>query len=251
MTNHSPLDPFSTGVVDRIIEPLTRKEGIRHLWLGDSRMGKTYANKTLLAYIRKRKLIDIMLSVDDKSRWKAQYEGTYRANPSALRSAPLMPGEDRKNIVFRGTATTLSADDGVDPEDVAEMAWSLIRSAPCTVLVNLDELADATNGKQSWKGHQLPQLYRKGGGIGLSIVATTQMPQLLPREAFGLSETIGIFRMSGREAEYLSDYRVVHPEDVSTIENLKVGEWMLFQKSTPRNPEIYMFGATSQAKAPT
>lgn len=234
-------NPLESGAIDRIIEPLTRKEGMRHLWLGDSRMGKTYANRLLIKYIRQRKMVNVMLTIDDKSRWKAQYEGTFRANPGSLTSHPLMPGEDRTNIVFRGVATTLQADMGVDPEDVANMAWGLIRTAPITVLVNIDELADATNGKQSWKGEQLPQLYRKGGGVGLSVIATTQMPQLLPREAFGLSETIGIFRMSGREAQYLSDYRVIRDEDVSVIENLKVGEWLLYQKSTPYDSSIYMF----------
>jgi hypothetical protein len=225
--------------MERIIEPLQRKEGVRHLWLGDSRMGKTYANRALLGYIRKRCLVDVVLTIDDKSRWKAQYDGTFRANPSHLRKTGILPGDDAGNIVFRGVATTLSPDDSVEPEDVAEMAWEMIRAKPCTVLLNIDELADATNGNQNWKGTRLPQLYRKGGGIGLSVVATTQLPQMLPREAFGLSETIGIFRMSGREAEYLYKYRVIEEVDIDAIQNLKIGEWLMYQKSTPRDANVY------------
>ena len=217
--------------MERIAGALRKKEGFRHTWLGDSRMGKTTANVQLIRWVQQQKLVDVTLHVDDKDRWKAQYEGTYRANPQDLKARPPRMGENPNNIVFRGVAISLDLSNGVEPESVADMAWALVRLKPVSVLVNIDELADATNGHQSWKGESIPQLYRKGGGIGISVVSTTQMPQLLPREAFGLSDTIGIFRLTSREAEYLANYRVIGIEDVETIANLEVGQFILFAKS--------------------
>jgi hypothetical protein len=226
---------------ERIVSSLRKKErdGFRHLWLGDSGMGKTTANRALIQYVLAHKLVDIVLTIDDKNRWRAQYDGTQRVNPAHLSKQPLMPGDDHRQIVFRGIASSLSADEGVDPEDVAQMGWDLVRLKPCSVLINVDELADATNGHQSWMAQTMPQLYRKGRGVGLSVTATTQMPQLLPREAFGLSDTIGIFRMTGREAEYLWQFRVVDQWGRDTIPSLEVGQFLLFQKSVPPDHTIH------------
>lgn len=228
--NYNVLDPIKFGVPDMITEALGKREGFRHLWLGDSGMGKTFANQYLIQWLRKQRLVDIILSIDDKSRWKAQYEGTYRAHPEHLKREPPHGREDPQHIVFRGIAATQNLKDNVSPKDVTDMAWEMVRLHPCTVLINIDELADATNGSQAWMDDIIPQVYRKGRGVGLSIVATTQMPQLLPREAFGLSDTIGIFRLTSREAEYLKKYRVVEPKHVEIIANLQVGEFMLFSK---------------------
>lgn len=253
-SSHRTVDPISAGVNEMITGALKKREGFRHLWLGDSGMGKTIANKSLIEWLQKLKRINMFLSVDDKNRWEAQYEGTYRINPEHLKSKP--PGriwkdgklvkEDPNNIVFRGISysdpdTGKAPFENVDINAVAEMAWDLVRLQPITVLVNLDELADATNGYQAWAKQNMPQTYRKGRAVGISIVATTQLPQLLPREAFGLSDTIGIFRMSSREAEYLKKFNVIGAEDVDAIANLKVGEFRLFRKSFPFDPNVYRY----------
>jgi hypothetical protein len=234
---YETFDPFASGAIDKIASSLRNRDGFRHLWLGDTGMGKTEANKELISSIQRTKLIDITLTVDDKNRWKPQYQGTFRANPEHLKREPIREGEDTSNIVFRGIALTTDLNDGVNPADVARMGWELVRLHPCSILLNIDELADATNGYQHWVEEVIPQIYRKGRGVGLSIIAANQLPQLLPREAFGLSDTIGVFRLS----EYLYRYRVIEKEDIAIIENLKVGEWRLFQKSAPRDSNIYKF----------
>lgn len=235
------VDPFRAKVLETITAPLPRREGFRHLWLGDTGMGKTEANKILINWILKKKYVDLVLSIDDKNRWKSQYEGTYRANPDHLRREPIRRNEVVQHIVFRGIALTRRLDEGVDPNDVARMGWEMVRIHPCSVLINIDELVDATNGHQTWDDEEIPQIYRKGRGVGLSITATTQMPQLLPREAFGLPDTIGIFRMSGREASYLHRYNVIEKEQIGEIESLKVGEFRLYRKSHPMDSTVYKF----------
>lgn len=245
------LDPIKTGLLNVIAEPTAKGEGFRHLWLGDSRMGKTYANDILIKWLLKHRKIDLILTIDEKNAWEVQYKGGIeRVNPAHLIEvkAGEQPGDpkDKRHIVFRGIAATKTPGPGVDNIifDVANMGWEIIRVVPKTkVVLNVDELSDATNGGQHWRDDAVATLYRKGGGVGISVIATTQLPQTLPREAFALPETIGIFRMSGREAEYLAEKRVISPSDIPSIEQLKVGEFRLFRKSVSLDPNIYRFGA--------
>lgn len=239
-------DPEENQVLEQITEPLRKREGIRHLWLGDTGQGKTVANDQLLRWIRKKRLVDITLTVDDKNAHAVQYVGgTLRTNPEHLRKTPVKDNENARHIIFRGIAETKRPGPDVDNlvSDSFQMAWELVRDKPCQVLVNIDELADASDN-QHWIGGTngyAAQSYRKGRAVGISIVATTQLPQLLPREAFGLSETIGIFRLTTREAAYLAKYRVIEESEVEPIANLKVGQFRLFRKSHPLDPRIYKF----------
>lgn len=241
MTTLSPID---SGLMEIITEPLKKKEGFRHLWLGDSGMGKTVANAELLRWIHKKKLIDVTFSIDDKSAWEVQYEGgCLRVNPKHLRQVPPTSDENSKHIVFRGVAATRQTGPEVDEIifDSTLLAWDVVRSGKCTVLINIDELADATNGNQHWTRPDVGTTYRKGRSVGISLVATTQMPQLLPREAFGLSETIGIFRMTARELDYLTKYRVVMPDEIEALSTLEVGEFRMYRKRVGLMPDTYKF----------
>lgn len=240
------ITPADDTIMEQICAPLLRPKpmGMRHLWLGDSGMGKTVANDLLIKWIRKRKLVAMTITIDDKSAWEVQYAGgLLRVNPDHLRAQPPRSGEDPSHIVFRGIAVTKTPGPEVDELifDSARMAWDLVRDTSCQVLLNIDELADATNGHQSWYREEVAQTYRKGRSVGISVVATTQMPQLLPREAFGLSETIGLFRMSSREAEYLAKFRVFPDSEVEAIASLEIGEFRLFRKSQPLDPKVYKF----------
>lgn len=236
-----PKDPVKSGAVERIIGALRKNEGFRHLWLGGTGMGKTVANRTIIEYIRKQKLVDITLTVDDKDRWKPQYQGMYRKNPEHLQTEMRKAGEDASHIVFRGAAFEGNIADDIEHESVSSLAWDLVRLRPARVLVNVDELADATNGHQAWNGQTLPALYRKGRGVGISVLASTQLPQQLPRDAFGLSDTIGIFRITAREAKYLADYRVIGHEDIERVSKLEVGQWILYDKASPDDGSVYRF----------
>lgn len=250
---HATVNPETAGVNQMITGSLKKREGFRHLWLGDSGMGKTIANKSLIEWLQKQKAMDMYLSIDDKNRWAHQYEGTFRINPEHYKRKPAGFREDKTNIVFRGIAyedpvTHEAPFETVDPNQVSLMAWELVRLKPITVLVNIDELADATNGYQAWENQSMPQTYRKGRAVGISVVATTQLPQLLPREAFGLSDTIGLFRMSSREALYLHKQNVITKEEIDEIAALEVGEFRLFRKSHPVDPSIYRYVMRSKGK---
>lgn len=243
-----PVETRDCELLKQICEPLLKPKpmGMRHLWLGDSGMGKTVANDLLIRWIQRMDLVKLTFSVDDKNAHEVQYEGgLLRTNPDDLDKNPPRGSErDRAHhVVFRGIANTKRPGPDVNNLifDTAQRCWDLVREHSVQVLLNVDELADATNGHQGWRQEEVAQTYRKGRAVGISIVATTQMPQLLPREAFGLSETIGIFRMSSRELDYLAKYRVIEPSEVESIESLSVGEFRLFQKSKPMDPKVYKF----------
>ncbi len=234
------------ALLEQICIPLIQKKpmGMRHLWLGDSGMGKTVANGLLIKWIQKRKLVDYTLTIDDKSTHEVQYPGgCIRTNPKHLLSEPPTRDENARHIVFRGIAATKRPGPDVDEVifDASSLAWDMVRDASVQVLLNIDELADATNGSQGWKRPEVSSLYRKGRSVGISVVATTQLPQELPRAAFGLSETIGLFRMSGREVEYLAGKYVIPDSEVESICNLEIGEFRLFAKSKPLDPKVYRF----------
>jgi hypothetical protein len=225
-----PIIP--TDAINVITEPFTRDEAIRHGWLGDSRMGKSTANRILLDYILAKKYSPLVLTIDDKTPKMTSYPnsaqyatvGEYLTDPN--RAA-------HKHVVFRGVSMRRNKDDEISPAEIAELAWDVVREASIQVVVCIDELADATPGQgQAWLSESEPvsAIFRKGGGAGISVVWTTQLPQSLPLEAFGLSETLGIFRLDGREVDYLYRKRVIGIELMDVIPALEVGEWILYKK---------------------
>lgn len=226
-----------------ITNPLTRGDGFRHLWLGDTGMGKTWGNDLLIKYIREKKLVNVILTLDDKNAHKAQYLGTERINAADLRKRPPGPGEMRDHIVFRGVAMTRKMSEGCDPDELARLAWEIVTQQKTKVVVNIDELADATNGNQSWQAKTLAMSYRKGRGVGICILATTQLPQILPREAFGLSDTICMFRMAGRESEYLASKKAITSESAQIVPGLEVGECLIYDKARgPMDGQVIKIG---------
>lgn len=214
-----------------IAKPLEKGDGFRHLWLGDSGMGKTIANTQFVDWLRATKRVDMILTLDDKSAFSTDYHGCERINVSDLRSNPPGPNEVRTHIVFRGVAKTRRRGHGCSPEELAVMAWEMATNSKCRTVLNLDELADATTGSQAWEAKTVALTYRKGRGVGICVTATTQLPQILPREAFALSETICLFRLSGREADYLVSKKAITPEVAAIIPTLPVGSCAVYDKN--------------------
>lgn len=233
------------SLFELIAAPLSKGNGFRHLWLGDTGMGKTFANELFIGWLRATKKVDLILTLDDKDAHAAQYQGCERVNPADLRGRPPLPNEVRDHIVFRGVAMTRKIGQGCDPDDIARLAWEVATQAKRRIVVNIDELADATNGSQAWKAKTIAATYRKGRGVGICVVATTQLPQILPREAYGLSDTVCLFRMAGREAEYLASKKTITEENAAIIPTLEIGECLVYDKA--RGP---MDGKVVKIEAP-
>lgn len=226
----------ASEAVRKIIEPLKYGEGFRHGWLGDTRMGKTYANQKLIEAAISSGVI-MALILDDKGP-KVGYRGTYRANMTELQLYPPTSNEDPTRIVLRGH--TLRTGKVCTAGEIAETVLNEFHSD--RVLVSIDELRRAaTPAGREWRERETPRLFTEGGGLGVSVTWTTQSPQRIPLEAFDQTETMGIFRARGRAVKYLEDSLFLDEEMVRILPSLKVGQWVLYQKSEPWDGQIYRF----------
>lgn len=216
----------------KILAPLSRGSGTRHVWLGDTGMGKTTANRALIAYALETQAVQLVLTHDEKDPFEPQYpDATMRVNPGDLRNRPPVESEPRNHINFRGSAISRDFSQSVKPDEIAGMAWTIVRTSRCKILLNIDELSDALiPNSQIWDGAAMGAAYRKGRSVGITVVAGIQQPQLLPREAFGLAETIGLFRMDGREAAYLLQRKAITEDVANRLPGLQVGEFILTVK---------------------
>lgn len=226
--SNNPLEPGQA--IAKILEPFKRGEAIRHGWLGDSGMGKTFANVRLIDLMLRGRLVRMVITLDDKTPRGTPYIGAERATIADVIDD--YPSDDR-HIIVRGIAMNRQEEDDVDPGAVAQFAWDIVRAKDIDVAVNIDELADATPGQgQAWKKSSMPiaRAFRKGRGAGVSVLWTTQIPQSLPLEAFGLSSTMGIFRLDGREVDYLRRKNVLEAKVAEIVPSLGIGEFIIYAK---------------------
>lgn len=222
----------------KILGPLERGEGIRHGWLGDSGSGKTWANKWLVAEAVRRRLVDVVLVIDDKGP-EQQYAGCARVHVEHLRAQPPAEGERDEVIVFRGIAARTG--EACEPDDVAAMAFelSLMEGEP-KPLVSIDELRRAVSpAGREWRAKEVPRLFTEGRGVGVSITWTTQSPQRIPVEAFDQSETVGLFRCGPRAINYLVRAEVITPQLAELVAGLQNGEFILVEASGAWDGYVY------------
>jgi hypothetical protein len=221
-----------------VLEPTKHGEGFRTGWLGDSRQGKTYAARALVEWALETGAVDLAVVLDDKLP-TPQYPGTYRANVAALKAALPAPEEDASRLVFRGH--TMRTGERCTSSEIA--GWALERAMERTrVLVVVDELRRAASpAGREWadRPSETARLFVEGGGLGTSIMWTTQTPQRIPAEAFDQSETLGLFRIDGRGISYLDDLLLLDRELVRVLPRLEKGVFVLWRKGEPWDRKTY------------
>src|SRR5262245_7247837 len=84
-------------ILERILEPLTRRQGLRHGLIGKTQHGKTTVNAWIINEAIRMGLIDVALILDDKDR-ETKYVGTERVNVADARARP--PGENEEEKVI-------------------------------------------------------------------------------------------------------------------------------------------------------
>jgi hypothetical protein len=214
-----------------ILSPLRRRQATRHVWLGEPGQGKTTANRELIEMGLEEGLLDLVLTHDEKDPYDQQYPGTARVDPDDLARIPPRDNEDKRRIVFRGFAITLRHDQGCNPDSIARMAWEIVLQSRASIALNLDELTDCfIPNSQLWSGDYIGKAYRKGRSVGITVFATLQQPQMMPREVW-MAESMGIFRVSQHDAGYLASKRVITKEQIPIVTSLSVGEFLLLHKS--------------------
>jgi hypothetical protein len=203
-----------------ITAPLAKEEGYRHLWIGYSGSGKTWANVDLVDASEGAHKYTIVTDQKDK-------ESTYtkamelREIPSIVALGAVEP-DDRNHVmaVVRGIQFSKNIDDEIDFDHTAKIVWDRALENG-GVLFAVDELSDACQGERAWlrgeeaaKKSWMRRLYAQGRTLKISIAACTQNLQEIPRAAITNSDTIGLFRLDHKDLNYattgkgrfLSDY---------------------------------------------
>jgi len=173
-------------------------EGIRHGVLGIPRYGKTHHLKEVNAEAVDRGVCDWVL-VHDVKRPEPQYDGTLRENVADLLARPIA-NDESPVIVIHPSPTTI---DRPDVESIAKIGLQLGRGGH-PALVTVDELYHALTTAQHWAGPSYALILREGSSQRVSSAWSTQIPQQLPTEALDLCETVAVFHLAGRSAEYAS-----------------------------------------------
>ena len=209
---------------------LDKREGFRQLWVGYTGYGKTVCNARLAQYLvdHSRKLF--VICTDQKNK-QVLYPGEQVVLQSQISRI------EGQEVVIRGPAISHAADDEIDFEELARQVWDMARVTEVPVALFIDELFDACATSQQWgplhKGERksrVERLYRQGRVMGISIAATTQVPQEIPRLAYAMSDTVCIFRMDGREIEYLKRLGVIEESEAELLLNFTVGDFILCRK---------------------
>lgn len=203
----------------------TRGWGLRHLWIGYSGSGKTVANCKLAEYLHGEGIITIC--VDQKAK-KSSYPGE---TVTALRD---LTAVQSRQAVVRGFAAENNLSDRTDFDALSRAVWLIACEGKQVALV-IDELSDAQQSEKhfakrlkrySW----LEMLYRQGRERGASIVAATQLPQEIPRCAYSLSDSVGIFVQEAHESEYYRRLGILSDADIETVANLHEYQFLLWRR---------------------
>lgn len=217
-----------------ITEPLARGFGYRHLWIGYTGSGKTFAAVETVA--ASEGAHDYVIVTDQKSRTSPYGTLGYSEIPS-IEALLAVPEDKRgkKQAIIRGVRATGKIEDAVDFDVLASEIWkqALERNG---VLFAIDELSDACQGERTWvkgadpKRAYMRLLYAQGRENKVSICACTQHVQEIPRSAISNSDTLGIFVQDRKELPYYQASNFLDSRELDIVANLNPYEFLLVKR---------------------
>jgi hypothetical protein len=201
-----------------LLHPLKKQQGVRIGCVGPTGSGKSYALRALVADAEES--VDLVYVCADKPGEGAEWNGQERIDLADCRARPLVRRVDGGSRVVVLSGDPFARRD-VSPDAVAADAWRL--AAPperFRSIVVVDELRRAAAG-QRWRepDGDLPRAFTEGRSVGISVMWGCQSPQDVPREALGQSDLL-LFRLEGREGEYLRRYRLIDDDLSAVVSNL-------------------------------
>ena len=212
--------------LELIADPwLSRGWGLRHLWIGYSGSGKTIANVALADYLKRSGVVTV--AVDQKAKM-SRYDDVTIATEEELDTV------EGRSCVVRGFAAKGRLEDSVNFDALAKYVWLLGRGGMQVALV-VDELSDAQqserhfvkgNGRYSW----IETLYRQGREVGVSVSASTQLPQEIPRCVYSLSDSVAYFRQEAHESEYYRRLGLLSNDDIALVATLDDYHFLLTRR---------------------
>lgn len=217
-----------------ITAPLASGDGWRHLWLGDTGMGKSQSMMRQLIAVPGQ----LVLVHDVKSARPEFPELRYFRNPAEMLATPIDQVQSLSAAAFRGDPYA-----GIvcTAEEVADVALRCARRRIPVRLV-FDELGKAVS--DSGRSLESPSLltgFCEGRAMGLSIAVGIQNPQRIPGIVIDQLSSVGILRCGPRALNYLDERLLFDREMLDAVAGLQLFECVLHRPGFPWDRTIYRF----------
>lgn len=214
-----------------ITEPARKGDGWRHLWLGDTGMGKTWAMRELVS--QPGALVFIH---DDKSSVPEYPDhAKYFRHPEELRYLSAEQWQQMSAAAFRGDVL---AGNLCEVDDVALAALTCARKQVPAVLV-VDEWRRVPTGKG--EAPNVEACILTGRAMGLSVAAGAQIPQNVGGVIINSVSSVGVFRTGPAGLNYLHERLYFDRAMLEVVPDLAEGDFVLHRPGHPWDRTVYRF----------
>jgi len=201
-----------------ISHTLAKREGVRALVLGRSRMGKStfmnYLNSIVAQHVA-------AVFIHDAKYQVPQYRHDHKV-------ATL----DELTEEHGGVITVFDRPMSTTPNDIADLVCKLGLHGQMTVC-EIDEMSNAVEGQRAMKGGDsspLGFLYKQGGGMGASVIALAQLPLNVPMVALSSSDWVFLFALRSGALRYIEDDCELDADAMRTVATLQPGQFILHER---------------------
>lgn len=205
----------ASAIAQEAFAPIKFGEGPRIGVLGDSRCGKTEAQRRLIDEYMRRSPGPVLIA-DDKET-KPQFRGQYFRDKRELESKRAQEhvpelGPYSRVIVLRGARFDREAGE-VDPEEIAEVQWDLAqKNIPSLGVYDEAEKACAYGNFKKGSASTILWAFKRGGSSRVSSLWGSQETQDIPAAMFNQSSMILCFRMTGAPLRLLRERGYLEPK---------------------------------------
>jgi hypothetical protein len=233
----SPNRISKTECLALITSPIAKGFGYRHLWIGYTGSGKTYANIELLKASegahKRLAIVDQKTSAVDQTPYLEVGENEI----ATIDELDTIEPDERGHIkaIIRGPGLTGNLEDMISFDILARKLWTMGLDGH-GVLFSPDELSDACEGERSWlrgigdKRSYMRHLYTQGRTNKISIAANAQHVQEIPRAAISNSDSLGIFTQDRKELPYYSNSNFLDAREIEIVASLKEFEFLFVKR---------------------
>lgn len=237
-------------VLERIMEPaklqmkrgIAFHEGYRFVCLGETGSGKSSLMRAVVYATLLRHYAQFALVHDTKGVLAEYPQSLIVSNVAMFIRRGGFRSGDSAVVSFRGEP---QRDIDVPAQEVAEFSLQLARRGMVPHVTVIEELAEAaTQGRKHVKAPAVLKLAEQGRKMGVSLVGTTQSPRKIPLDLLGQASSIAFFRLTGADANYLSERLDLDSQMISAVrgpngEGLTNHNFVLYIKGQPWDKEIH------------
>jgi len=219
-----------------LLAPIEKGDAVRVLFLGVTGSGKTTAARDLIAYATREKTFEVIL-VHDSKLSRPEFEGRVFASPDAVyefdTSDPACPNPIVVVCTINSTV-----------EDVCRTGLELARAGIRTLVVIGELSKGVTDGGREISAPSLRTVLLEGRALGVSLIATTQMPTRTPPVFFDNSK-ICLFNPGRKSTAFLERIDAIGPDELSVVgglsvmENGGVGEFIVVATDRDWDGKVY------------